>query len=235
MPARSRPVAPRPRSHAEPAPGGPSARERIVHAATAEFARHGYDGARMDAMAKAAGVNKALLYYYFPGKAELYRGLVLEHLGAVAASLEEAAAASADPALALAGVVRTLFDLLRDRPEIAGFILREVLNGWGHLKDGDFPILFRTTRPIASLVERGVESGGFRPVRPLFVHLIIIASLNFFTVSRVARARGARATRLPDIDPDPDEFARFVGELVTRGLAARPDAAPEPTHPGEPA
>ena len=46
---------------------------RILEAATGEFAERGYDGARIEAIARRAGVNKALLYYYFPSKGELYR------------------------------------------------------------------------------------------------------------------------------------------------------------------
>jgi TetR/AcrR family transcriptional regulator len=47
-------------------------RERILRAAIVEFSRHGLAGARTDAIAAAAGVNKALLYYYFHSKTELY-------------------------------------------------------------------------------------------------------------------------------------------------------------------
>jgi AcrR family transcriptional regulator len=234
MPPRSRPAAPH---AAAPIPGrgaGSGARERIARAATVEFSRHGFDGARIDAIARSAGVNKALLYYYFPNKAELYRQLVLEHITAAATALEEAARASDDPAAALRGIVAALFALLSARPEVSGFMLREVLNGWGHLRDEDFPVLFRTTRPIAGVVERGAATGAFRPVPPIFVHLLVIATLNFFIVSRDARARGARALGQSGIDPDPAEFARFVADFVTKGLAPTPPGASVPVPEGDP-
>ncbi len=47
-------------------------RERILRAAIAEFSQHGLAGARTEAIAVGAGVNKALLYYYFHGKIDLY-------------------------------------------------------------------------------------------------------------------------------------------------------------------
>jgi len=47
-------------------------------------------------------------------------------------------------------------------------------------------------------------------------------------ISRAARARGARLVGNPMIDPEPAAFARFVADMVTRGLAASPaTAAPE--------
>src|SRR5271165_3601962 len=45
---------------------------RILDAALREFAAHGLAGARTEAIAAAAGVNKALLYYYFDSKEKLY-------------------------------------------------------------------------------------------------------------------------------------------------------------------
>ena len=61
---------------------------RIVTAARDEFARHGFDGARVDQIARRAGVNKQLLFYYFHSK----RGLFDAVLTSGAAEFEEALA-----------------------------------------------------------------------------------------------------------------------------------------------
>ena len=204
---------------ADPAATAPA---RILEAATAEFAARGYDGARIEAIARRAGVNKALLYYYFPSKGELYRRLVLEHLAAASTTLEAAAAGEGPPREAIERMILALFSVLSTRPEISDFVMREVLNGWGHLEDEDFQVVYRASQPIARTVERGIAGGEFRPVVPLFVHLLVMASLNFFMISRTARARGARLVGNPQIDPEPAAFARFVADMVTRGLAADP-------------
>ena len=54
-------------------------RAAILQAAAAEFAAHGVAGARTDAIAREARVNKALLYYYFKDKETLY-GAVLDNV-----------------------------------------------------------------------------------------------------------------------------------------------------------
>src|SRR4051812_34792975 len=60
--------------------GNPEAtRGAILEAALHEFATEGVAGARTDAIARAAGVNKALLYYYYKDKEALY-GAVLDHV-----------------------------------------------------------------------------------------------------------------------------------------------------------
>ncbi len=65
-------------------------RHRILEAAIREFSEHGLAGARTSAIAHAARVNKALLYYYFRNKEALY-----------AAALEEVAEKVAESALAV--------------------------------------------------------------------------------------------------------------------------------------
>lgn len=201
-------------------------RERIVEAATREFAERGFDGGRVDAIVHAAGVNKALLYYYFPNKQSLYRGLVLDHLFALGQRL----AAAEDPAVparvGLTRLVEAFLDLAEERPFAARFLVREILNAWGHLEDGDFPILVAQIRPIVDTVRRGIAAGEFRPVPPLHVHLLLSMAINLFLASSAARARGARLAGQPDLDPDPRAYARFVAETVVRGLA------PEPSLPG---
>ena len=67
----SQPLAPsHPQDH--PQERSQESRDRILDAALTEFSAHGLAGARMDQIASAAGVNKALLYYYFESKEQLY-------------------------------------------------------------------------------------------------------------------------------------------------------------------
>src|SRR2546426_7354198 len=61
---------------------------RIVAAAREEFSRRGFDGARMDQIARRAAVNKQLLFYYFHSK----RGLFTAVLARGAGELEQALA-----------------------------------------------------------------------------------------------------------------------------------------------
>jgi len=67
---------------------------RIVTAAREEFAKRGFAGARIEQIARRAGVNKQLLFYYYHSK----RGLFQAVLGQAAGELEGALAALASPA-----------------------------------------------------------------------------------------------------------------------------------------
>src|ERR1700688_3570176 len=73
--SRPRPPSPRLGTRGQPE----ESRAAILKAAVAEFAEHGIAGARTDTIARAAHVNKALLYYYFKDKDSLYEA-VLDHV-----------------------------------------------------------------------------------------------------------------------------------------------------------
>ena len=49
-----------------------SSAERIKRAALKEFALHGFEGARVDRIAQKAKINKAMIYYHYKGKENLY-------------------------------------------------------------------------------------------------------------------------------------------------------------------
>src|SRR6202050_2939510 len=68
-------------------------RKTILRAAIREFSAHGLAGARTDAIAESAKVNKALLYYYYKSKSGLYAAAIEEVSSAVA----ERAFAALDP------------------------------------------------------------------------------------------------------------------------------------------
>jgi len=85
--------------------------QRLIAAATAEFAAHGLAGARVDRIAAAAGANKAQIYHYFGSKDQLFdtifRKLVMDTIRAL----------PMDP-LDLPGYAARLFDRYEQQPEL---------------------------------------------------------------------------------------------------------------------
>ncbi len=92
---------------------------RIIAVAREEYAKRGFAGARVEHIARRAGVNKQLLFYYYHSK----RGLFQAVLGQAASELEGALAALALPAGRpldrLRRALETLFDFLARQPELA--------------------------------------------------------------------------------------------------------------------
>ena len=61
---------------------------RILAAAVREFSAKGISGARVDAIAERAHVNKRMLYYYFESKEGLFREILRRRLAEGAAKLQ---------------------------------------------------------------------------------------------------------------------------------------------------
>src|SRR5438874_1763122 len=77
-------------------------RKAILNAAVHEFAREGVSGARTDAIARSARVNKALLYYYFKDKQALYQAVLDEVFSGVRAAIHNALSQKLPPRQKLA-------------------------------------------------------------------------------------------------------------------------------------
>src|SRR5712664_156350 len=65
-------------------------RAAILQTAVAEFSREGIAGARTDAIARSARVNKALLYYYFKDKEAIYGAVLDQVFGGLAQAIQNA-------------------------------------------------------------------------------------------------------------------------------------------------
>src|SRR5947207_14623483 len=62
---------------------------RIVAAAREEFARRGFAGARVEQIARRAGVNKQLLFYYYHSKRGLFQAVLAEAASELEAALSK--------------------------------------------------------------------------------------------------------------------------------------------------
>jgi TetR/AcrR family transcriptional regulator len=95
-------------------------RQRILKAARREFATKGFAGARVDAIARSAAVNKRMLYHYFGNKEALFRAMLREK---IADRLDLIASAPGDAAQLLP----FLFERVRQDPEWVRLLQWEAL------------------------------------------------------------------------------------------------------------
>jgi TetR/AcrR family transcriptional regulator len=167
-------------------------RAAILQAALREFSREGVAGARTDAIAKAAGVNKALLYYYFRDKETLY-GAVLDHVfGGLKESIHKALDSDLPPREKLLAYVGAHFDYIASHPLYPritqGEMMRAAHGKAPHLKRIAKQYFVPLFGRVASLIEEGQAAGDFRPVDPLhFVPSMIALIVFHFTNAPVLR------------------------------------------------
>ena len=102
--------------------GGEVRRRRLLEEAIRLFGKLGYQAASLDAVARAAGVRKQTLLYYFPTKEALLEACVIETSERVARALWEALEAETSSSRKAEAVVRTLFGLTAEWPEFPQFV-----------------------------------------------------------------------------------------------------------------
>src|SRR6478672_5348684 len=89
----------------------------ILAAATAEFARYGLGGARVDRIAERAGANKRMLYYYFGSKEALFLAVLEESYAAIRSAERDLDLEHRDPREALKRLVAFTWRYYLEHPE----------------------------------------------------------------------------------------------------------------------
>lgn len=172
-------------------PGRSPSSEVLLEAAREVFAAHGLEGARVDDIARRAGVNKQLVYHYFDSKDGLYAA-VLEHVYGEIRRREQELDLSRYPAEeAMRRLVEFSFDYLAEHPDFVSLLADENAHGGRHLQTR----VEEVNRPIVDLIRdtlsRGEENGVFRKgLDPLHVYLSIAGMAYFYfanihTLSRI--------------------------------------------------
>jgi TetR/AcrR family transcriptional regulator len=166
------------------------ARQAILKAALVEFAQEGVAGARTDHIARAARVNKALIYYYFHDKEALYGAVLDQVFSGLAATINQVLDRDLplrEKVLAYAGAH---FDYIAASPLNPRLVQREMMRagrkGSPHIRQ----IVERHLRPIqgrlAQLFRAGMESGDFRRVDAAhFVFSIVAMNVFYFSSAPV--------------------------------------------------
>lgn len=165
-------------------------RARIYEAATAEFARYGIAGARVDRIAAAAGLNKNLIYVYFGNKEALFRAVISRE----GERLREAAPIRGDDLTAYAAAI---FDFTEAHPELLRLALWQSLEtGPPSLTDAGRASYQRKLDAIAS----GQADGDVtKALPPPAVLAMIYALANAWSV---ANPQGGGVTRLTPLERD---------------------------------
>jgi TetR/AcrR family transcriptional regulator len=160
-------------------------RASILEAATREFAQEGVAGARTDAIARAARVNKALLYYYFKDKEALYGAVVDYVFSGLSERVLAALNSNLPPRQKYLAYVGAHFDYIASNPVLPRIAQREWMSAGRNASPHLRRIVQRYLRPIfikvSTVLREGIAANEFRPVDPIqFVPSTIAIIVSYF-------------------------------------------------------
>jgi len=203
----------------------PSSRDRLLSAAAAEFAARGFDGAKVDRIAKRARVNKAMLYYHFASKAALYREILRDVFGSVAAAVGQVHESSDPPDQQLREFIEAIANIAVDRPHFPSMWLREMAEGGRHLDESVVAELARIMQTLMAILKDGVARGTFRAVPPFLAQIGIVGPLLLFRVTAPIRERFAHLAPFPVTPLEHDDVVEYVRTMTLGALSAQRPAA----------
>lgn len=202
-----------------------SARAAILAAAERAFAKSGLAGARTESIAAEAGVNKALLYYYFNSKERLYEAVIEDHFREFNRRALEILNGPGSARSVLLRYVELHFDFISARHRYAS-LYHQLMTAGGRLTRRVVRKYFQPrSRAFARLLERGMRDGEFRRADRFHTGFSIIALIVFyFSAAPVLRLLGHSGAYS---DASLKHRKREVLEFIRHALFADPkDAHP---------
>jgi len=193
---------------------------RIVQAARARFLIEGVDGASLRGIAKDAGTNVGMIYYYFPTKDDLFLAVVEDVYAGLLDDLGSAMNEELAVEERLRRVYRRIAKLSDVEFDVIRIVIREALVSSARLQKlferfstGHVPMMLKT-------VQEGLMGGTFDPGKPMPAIVAAIVTTAIFP--QLLRRR--LVTELPAIAglvPAPEPLAEALFDIVLHGAAPR--------------
>ena len=206
-------------SKRKPAPREPGTESRILDAAHAVLVQHGTAGARMQDIARKAGVNQALLHYYFRSKDRLAEAVFRRTAGQLFPQVVQVMTSDMPLAEKVVRVVEVEIDHLSRTPGLPGYIISEVHHHPERVRQliaeltGATPedVRPKLLHKLRQQIDAAVTAGAMRPIAPeqFLVNLLSLCVFPF----------AARPMLMVHLGLDAKEFDQFIDERRD-GLAA---------------
>lgn len=162
--------------------------DKILNGALDEFAELGFDGARVDRIAARSGLNKAMIYYYFKSKENLYETIVKNIASIIQSSIIELASnVDGDPLDKFYLLIERYIDIVSviDRRYLR-IMMRELASGGSFFKKIVLPtVIVPVMALVESIFKAEIASGRIRELNPYLTQIQIIGSIVFFNIIRI--------------------------------------------------
>ncbi len=195
--------------------------KKIIAAATEVFLLKGRDGARMQEIADHAGINKALLHYYFRSKDKLYEEVFINQLREFFHSVLTALQEHDDFTQALRVFIDRYMELVAKHAEMFRFVLWEIEAGGELISKAILAELSSheiTKNPFVTRIERAIADQQIRAVEPMNLVVSVIGMCVFPFLARSIIER-----IFPQIRVNSPEFfllrKQEVFNLIWQGIA----------------
>jgi len=158
-----------------------STEQKIKIAAMKEFAQYGLEGARVDRIAQKAKINKAMIYYHFKSKEDLYESILKEFYQEIFPRITGQIPKDKGAEAQLEAIVSLFIDFIsRVDQDVIRMMLRELSSGGKYFKKLMLPnVIIPMKGFVQELFTAGIQSGAFKKIVPHLTFIQMLGSIVF--------------------------------------------------------
>ena len=154
-------------------------KQKILDSALEEFSKHGLAGSRVEQIAERAGVNKAMLYYHYSSKENLYQEVIESIFRVATERLSEILITPQSLEEIFKEMIEFYTDLFNSQPAFTPILIRELANSESSMIENIAEIISVSGAPvqIKRLIAAGEKKGHLRPINIRHA-IVLFLSLN---------------------------------------------------------
>ena len=161
---------------------------RILDAAAKIFSVSGFEGARMDEIAKQAKINKAMIYYHIGDKKALYAKVLHDMIGDSIERFMGDLQSSNSPEEKLKIYINGVAHTMDQHPHWAPIMMREQASGGRNLPDVIARAFAAIIGTVTDILEEGAKQGVFIKTTPFIIHSMVTGGIMFYRGSYPVRS-----------------------------------------------
>ena len=137
-------------------------RERILEAATEEFANHGFHGTRVADIAERAGIAYGLVYHHYRNKEEILAAIFSQRWGQYVAYIDEVAQQPLTFRQRMGKLVHFWVETYRQEPSLITVMINEISRSYEFIESHDIATVLTAFDAIEKIIEKGQAAGEAR-------------------------------------------------------------------------
>lgn len=155
-------------------------KELILNTAITLFSKNGFDGFRMDVLAKEAKVNKATIYYHFKDKKALYEGIIISVAEIILQLLNDNLKDKISNKEKFVLFIDTVLYFIETHREVAKIMMSELSFEWKNISLEVRATFMPIMKTLIVILKKGEENGDFKKINPILLHSVLIGGFNYY-------------------------------------------------------
>ncbi len=191
----------------------------ILRCAKRLFAKKGYDATSMDEISKCADANKALIYYHFKNKENLYSKILLDSICSIHDSIKSQIDEIDDPENGLKIYIDAFYAQAVKDETFFRILMREIASDGSHLTGEVLGVFLKVLGMLEGIIKKGVDRGIFCEKDAKIVHFLIVGTISFYQCSKALRKKLVGDFQDKEaLLKDMGDVSQQLYEIIVRGL-----------------